>query len=297
MTRQHLSQHTQTRTYTHPSSLACSRPDGPPTRAVSPFGHPFKFLGVSPYTWGFTKKNELLVGRLAMLVRGRCTKGGALFVRQGGGLGGGVGVEGGKWWRRHCHKLRPQNLLPGAGRASLRRSSMRPTRAWGPSARCAGANAVRAVWLGRRAGQATLPAVWAPEAPPAQKHAWHQGQFHHIPLQAPPHPLPWRHPQVAWWLGRVPPSSEWYGSAATALVAFAAIAGVLAYATGTAGTTQGGEFAARRSHWGGGMHVMRAGSWLSQRCAGSPASALTVGCWRIPALHACTRIRAEEDIY
>ncbi|KAI8470670.1 MAG: hypothetical protein J3K34DRAFT_458777 [Monoraphidium minutum] len=42
------------------------RPKGPPSDAVSPFGHPAKFFGISP-NWGFTKKNELFNGRLAML--------------------------------------------------------------------------------------------------------------------------------------------------------------------------------------------------------------------------------------
>ncbi|KAI8477225.1 MAG: hypothetical protein J3K34DRAFT_463283 [Monoraphidium minutum] len=43
-----------------------TRPDGPPTKAISPFTNLSGFLGCSPH-FGFTKRNELFHGRLAML--------------------------------------------------------------------------------------------------------------------------------------------------------------------------------------------------------------------------------------
>ena len=42
------------------------RPDGPPSMAVNPLTRPATFFGASPH-FGFTKRNELLHGRLAML--------------------------------------------------------------------------------------------------------------------------------------------------------------------------------------------------------------------------------------
>jgi len=41
------------------------RPEGPPTTWVNPITNPGKFFGVTG--WGFTKSNELFVGRMAML--------------------------------------------------------------------------------------------------------------------------------------------------------------------------------------------------------------------------------------
>ncbi|KIZ02412.1 chloroplast photosystem II-associated protein [Monoraphidium neglectum] len=42
------------------------RPEGPPTAAVNPFTNPQKFFGTSSF-WGYTKKNELFVGRMSMI--------------------------------------------------------------------------------------------------------------------------------------------------------------------------------------------------------------------------------------
>lgn len=48
-------------------------------------------------------------------------------------------------------------------------------------------------------------------------------------------------PQVAWWLGSIQPSDDFYRTAGIAVLSFAAIATGLAYASGHGGTTQGGE--------------------------------------------------------
>ncbi|KIZ02413.1 Photosystem II protein [Monoraphidium neglectum] len=42
------------------------RPEGPPTAAVNPFTNPQRFFGTSSF-WGYTKKNELFVGRMSMI--------------------------------------------------------------------------------------------------------------------------------------------------------------------------------------------------------------------------------------
>ncbi|GBF93152.1 hypothetical protein Rsub_05883 [Raphidocelis subcapitata] len=49
----------------HPQAIQLG-PEGPPTKAYNPITEPSKFFGSSPH-FGFTKKNELLHGRLAML--------------------------------------------------------------------------------------------------------------------------------------------------------------------------------------------------------------------------------------
>uniref|UniRef100_A0A7S3QS99 Uncharacterized protein n=1 Tax=Dunaliella tertiolecta TaxID=3047 RepID=A0A7S3QS99_DUNTE len=41
------------------------RPKGPPGAAIDPFNHPMQFLGING--WGFTKRNEIFHGRIAML--------------------------------------------------------------------------------------------------------------------------------------------------------------------------------------------------------------------------------------
>ncbi|KAF5834233.1 hypothetical protein DUNSADRAFT_9186 [Dunaliella salina] len=41
------------------------RPKGPPAAAIDPFNYPMQFLGISG--WGFTKRNEIFHGRIAML--------------------------------------------------------------------------------------------------------------------------------------------------------------------------------------------------------------------------------------
>jgi hypothetical protein len=43
------------------------RTPGPPSVLVNPLRHPARFFGVQPFEWGFTKRNELLHGRIAML--------------------------------------------------------------------------------------------------------------------------------------------------------------------------------------------------------------------------------------
>ena len=47
------------------------RPRGPTQKAMDPVSRPQEYLGTSG-GFGFTKKNELLVGRIAMLVRRLC---------------------------------------------------------------------------------------------------------------------------------------------------------------------------------------------------------------------------------
>jgi hypothetical protein len=67
------------------------RVPGPPAVLVNPLRHPARFLGVAPFEWGFTKRNELLHGRLAMLAfLGTC----AAELHTGG-----LGVVGqAAWW-------------------------------------------------------------------------------------------------------------------------------------------------------------------------------------------------------
>jgi hypothetical protein len=43
------------------------RTPGPPSVLVNPLRHPARFFGVQPFEWGFTKRNELLHGRIANL--------------------------------------------------------------------------------------------------------------------------------------------------------------------------------------------------------------------------------------
>jgi hypothetical protein len=47
--------------------------------------------------------------------------------------------------------------------------------------------------------------------------------------------------QVSWWLGNPTPSDEFYSKAKVAILGFAALVTVIGYASGRAGTVEGGE--------------------------------------------------------
>jgi hypothetical protein len=165
-----------------------SRPDGPPSMAVNPISSPSAFFGCSPH-FGFTKPNELLHGRLAML--GFVA---ALINETQTGLGP-IGQVGG---------------------------------GWGVGARCAQAGSGAGRFAGV-AGQGALAATPSrppfpaprplppPPAPLPYPGRVVAGRPHPLtpPFLAPcplPPPLPRPRPtQVAWWLGNSTPGSDWCG--------------------------------------------------------------------------------------
>lgn len=83
------------------------RPRGP-TQKVSDPSKPQEYLGVSS-GFGFTKKNELFVGRVAMLVSTRCSEHGCSVCV----LAGSAASEACEHWHRNgCWKQERAQVLP-----------------------------------------------------------------------------------------------------------------------------------------------------------------------------------------